>query len=100
DGMVGDVGAPFFPVPRPAEGWWIVVASQQTLLAVKRVAAVGTRLDTKVEFAAPETVGLNSLKMFLMCDSYLGCDQEFDLDVNVVPASMEQDEDEDEDEEN
>ncbi|KAJ2112563.1 Pre-mRNA-splicing helicase BRR2 [Coemansia sp. RSA 922] len=92
----GDVKAPFFPYSR-AEGWWIVIAEPgaQTLLAVKRI-AVGRHLATTLEFAAPEKVGNAKLKMFLMCDAYLGCDQEFDVELNVLPAT---DEDDDDDEE-
>ncbi|KAJ2441078.1 Pre-mRNA splicing, partial [Coemansia sp. RSA 2424] len=90
---VGDVGAPFFPYSR-TEGWWIVVAEQQSLLAVKRV-AVARHLSTSLVFAAPESVGLAKIKMFLMCDAYLGCDQEFDIDVNVLPPATAAEDDED-----
>ncbi|KAJ2869747.1 Pre-mRNA splicing, partial [Coemansia aciculifera] len=95
----GDVKAPFFPYSR-AEGWWIVVAEPgaQTLLAVKRI-AVGRHLATTLEFAAPEKVGSAKLKMFLMCDAYLGCDQEFDIELNVLPATDEDDDDDDDDDE-
>ncbi|KAJ1904578.1 Pre-mRNA splicing, partial [Coemansia sp. IMI 209127] len=81
----GPVVAPFFPHAR-AEGWWIVVgdARSQTLAAVKRI-SVGKQLTTTVEFTAPETQGAYAYKMYLMCDAYLGCDQEFDLEFTVLP---------------
>ncbi|KAJ2348884.1 Pre-mRNA splicing, partial [Coemansia sp. RSA 2671] len=85
----GNVRAPFFPGER-AEGWWIVVAepAAQALLAVKRI-NVGRRLSTALEFVAPERVGPAKLKMFLMCDAYLGCDQEFDIELDLIPATEE-----------
>ncbi|KAJ2162499.1 Pre-mRNA splicing [Coemansia sp. RSA 552] len=82
----GPVVAPFFPQPR-SESWWVVVGEAQTqsLLVVKRI-AVGRQLSTRVEFAAPDDEGRHKLKMYLMCDAYLGCDQEFDIDINVLPG--------------
>ncbi|KAJ2856836.1 Pre-mRNA splicing [Coemansia erecta] len=81
----GPAVAPFFPHAR-AEGWWIVVgdARSQTLAAVKRI-SVGKQLATTVEFTAPEAPGAYAYKMYLMCDAYLGCDQEFDLEFTVLP---------------
>ncbi|KAJ2744981.1 Pre-mRNA splicing [Coemansia sp. BCRC 34301] len=93
DDELGHVGAPFFPAAR-SEGWWIVIADRdQALLAVKRV-SVARHLATTLEFAAPETVGKANLRMFLMCDAYLGCDQEFDIEVDVLPATEDGDDDE------
>ncbi|KAJ2829595.1 Pre-mRNA splicing [Coemansia erecta] len=93
----GPVIAPFFPYSR-GEGWWVVVGDPRTqsLLVVKRV-AVGRELETNVVFAASEREGPCALKMFLMCDAYLGCDQEFDLKINVLPAVDESDSEMDED---
>ncbi|KAJ2722989.1 Pre-mRNA splicing [Coemansia sp. Benny D115] len=91
---VGPVRAAFFPFARP-EGWWVVVGDPrtQTLVAVKRV-AVERHLETLVEFTAPESIGTVAYKLFLMCDGYLGCDQEFDLTLDVQ-AAMEEDDEED-----
>ncbi|KAI8321181.1 Sec63-domain-containing protein [Martensiomyces pterosporus] len=82
----GPVVAPFFPYTR-GEGWWAVVGDPRTqsLVAVKRI-SVGKQLNTVLEFTAPEEVGKVVYKMFLMCDGYLGCDQEFDLELDVHPA--------------
>jgi pre-mRNA-splicing helicase BRR2 len=44
-----------------------------------------------LEFTAPEDPGDYNLVLYLMSDSYLGCDQEYELSVTVVA---------DEDEEN
>jgi pre-mRNA-splicing helicase BRR2 len=40
----------------------------------------------KLDFVAPATAGLAKLTLFFMCDSYMGCDQEFGLDINVLPG--------------
>ena len=44
-------------------------------------------LDVKAEskgaFIAPSKAGRHRLKLYLMCDSYLGCDQEHEVDYAV-----------------
>ena len=47
---------------------------------------------------APETVGVHNLLLYLISDSYLGCDQQYDLTLNVLDAGSE-DEDDGEDDE-
>ena len=46
---------------------------------------------------APESVGEHSLLLYLISDSYLGCDQQYELTLNVLEAP-EDDEEEEEDE--
>ncbi|KAJ1721170.1 Pre-mRNA splicing, partial [Coemansia erecta] len=93
---LGPVIAPFFPAMR-SEAWWVVVArGSDELLTLKRV-SVGRQATVDVEFAAPDAPGPASVKIFVMCDSYLGCDQEFDLDFNVLEAESSESEDEDDD---
>lgn len=43
---------------------------------------------------APSTPGPSNLTLFFMCDSYMGCDQEFALDLEVLPAENEEEENE------
>ncbi|KAJ1958217.1 Pre-mRNA splicing [Linderina pennispora] len=85
----GPVIAPFFPYAR-AEGWWVVIADGQTLVNVRRI-SVGKELQRTIKFAAPEVAGQRNLKMFLMCDGYLGCDQELDVELDVLPPEEESD---------
>jgi pre-mRNA-splicing helicase BRR2 len=37
----------------------------------------------KLEFQAPETAGDVEYTLFFMCDSYLGCDQEYEFVLSV-----------------
>ncbi|KAJ1733400.1 Pre-mRNA splicing [Coemansia biformis] len=83
----GPAIAPFFPYSK-GEGWWVVVGDPQTqaLMVVKRI-AVGRRLSTRLAFTAPDMAGPHAYKMYLMCDAYLGCDQELDVAITVRPAA-------------
>jgi pre-mRNA-splicing helicase BRR2 len=40
--------------------------------------------QVKLEFSAPEDPGDYSLTLYLMSDSYLGCDQEYEVAMVVV----------------
>lgn len=108
--------APLYPKVK-AENWWLVVgdAKANTCLALKRitlesalnvralvlnrfvvVVVVHLRLwmpQVKLEFAAPEAPGAHAYSLYFMSDSYMGCDQVYDFELNVtgggeVDASM------------
>jgi len=81
----GPVIAPRFP-GRKDEGWWLVVGqpASNALLAVKRVpGAARARAQAKLQFTAPAPGG-GPIVLFFMCDAYAGCDQEYELEVEVV----------------
>lgn len=44
-----------------------------------------------MEFNAPEDPGDYTLTLYLMSDSYLGCDQEYELPLTVIPADSDSD---------
>ena len=46
----------------------------------------------KLEFNAPENVGKQNLTLFFMCDSWAGCDQEYEFELDVGEAMDEDDE--------
>lgn len=96
DGELSSVPAPFFPGKKD-EGWWIVVGdpSTKTLLAIKRI-TLQRKLRVKLEFVCPRA-GNQTYKLYTMCDSFLGCDQEFDLELEVGEAEEDSDEEEEED---
>ena len=80
------------------EGWWLVVGNTKanTLLCIKRI-SLQLKAKVKLEFVAPEA-GEHAYTLYLMSDSYLGCDQEYELPLQVAEAKDE-DDDEDEDDE-
>ncbi|KAJ1439332.1 Sec63 Brl domain-containing protein [Ochromonadaceae sp. CCMP2298] len=93
---LGVVVAPRYPTAK-REGWWLVIGdvANNNLLSIKRVAlALGTTV--KLEFPAPETPGDYNLVLYAMCDSYLGCDQEYEFNICVVPDDGEMGEGEEE----
>ncbi|XP_057451214.1 DExH-box ATP-dependent RNA helicase DExH12-like [Lotus japonicus] len=83
---VGPVDAPRYPKAKE-EGWWLVVGDTRNnlLLAIKRV-SLQRKLKAKLEFAAPADAGKKSYVLYFMCDSYMGCDQEYGFTVDVKEA--------------
>lgn len=75
--------APRFP-GRKDEGWWLVVGDSKAnaLLAIKRV-NLGKAAKTKLDFTVPSSPGQHSLTLYFMCDSWLGCDQEYEIELKV-----------------
>ncbi|KAK4686317.1 pre-mRNA-splicing helicase BRR2, partial [Tremellales sp. Uapishka_1] len=90
------VDAPHFP-QKKMMSWWLVVgdAASRTLYAIKKV-TIKQKLETKLDFTLSE--GEHKLKLFLICDSYAGADQDFDLDTLKVAEGESSDEEEDSDE--
>ncbi|KAG6648198.1 hypothetical protein I3843_07G129200 [Carya illinoinensis] len=88
---VGPVDAPRYPKAKD-EGWWLVVGDTKTnqLLAIKRV-SLQRKSKVKLDFA-PAEAGKKTYTLYFMCDSYLGCDQEYTFTVNVrEPAGPDED---------
>ena len=83
---LGKVGSSRYPHGKH-EGWWLLVgdASTNTMLTIKRV-TVGAAFKAKLQFEAPEIPGDYNLTLYLCSDSYIGCDQEYDLPLTVVVA--------------
>eukprot|EP00455_Lapot_gusevi_P039579 TRINITY_DN443_c0_g2_i2.p1 TRINITY_DN443_c0_g2~~TRINITY_DN443_c0_g2_i2.p1 ORF type:complete len:1189 (+),score=464.92 TRINITY_DN443_c0_g2_i2:195-3569(+) len=70
------------------EGWWLVLGDSKTnqLLSIKRVVVNRKEMDINLEFEAT-TAGKQNLMLYLMSDSYAGCDQEYEVKFNVAEAS-------------
>jgi len=88
EGELGPVEAPRYPKPKE-EAWWLVIGSPKrgTLAAIKRV-TLARKAKVKLEFTAPADVaGVQDMALYFMCDSYLGCDQQFDFVLTVTPAA-------------
>jgi pre-mRNA-splicing helicase BRR2 len=84
---LGPVIAPRYP-KRKDEAWWLVVGDVKkgTLAAIKRV-TLGRKSKVKLEFQAPADAGKADYTLFFMCDSYLGCDQEYEFSLDVKEAA-------------
>jgi pre-mRNA-splicing helicase BRR2 len=93
--LVGTVIAPYFPRQK-MEAWWLLVGypEENRLLCLKRITAVNAKTRTMLKFTAPRSKGEHKLKLSFICDSYMGCDQEYDLDLTVDEAADSDDEDE------
>uniref|UniRef100_A0A3Q3RSP6 Activating signal cointegrator 1 complex subunit 3 n=1 Tax=Mastacembelus armatus TaxID=205130 RepID=A0A3Q3RSP6_9TELE len=81
--------APRFPKVKD-EGWFLVMGEvdRKELLAVKRVGYVRNHTAVSVAFYTPEKTGKCIYTLYLMSDSYLGLDQQYDIHLNVTPASI------------
>jgi len=88
---LGSVSAPLFPQEKK-EGWWVVVGdtSSNTLHALKRV-ALSRKESVMLEFLAPEEAGDYNLTLFCICDSYLGCDQEYQVPISLAVGASDGD---------
>ncbi|KAH9005535.1 Sec63-domain-containing protein [Lactarius hatsudake] len=89
------VVAPHFPAKKMVN-WWVVVGEQSTrqLLSIKRV-TISKSLNVKLEFTLPK--GEHALKLYVICDSYVGADHDINLDAIDVAEGEDSDSDEDSD---
>ena len=88
------VHAPFYP-KAVLEGWWVIVGDLEnnSLLAMKRVSFQrSTTAQTTLSFNAPKVAGKYRYRLYVLCDSYMGCDQEYPLDLNVAKNDEEDEE--------
>eukprot|EP00899_Mesostigma_viride_P012040 jgi/Mesvir1/20837/Mv07930-RA.1 len=87
------VTAAHFPAPKE-EAWWLVIGNPKSnqLLAIKRV-VLQRRSKVKLSFQAPEAVGSHDFTLYFMCDSYMGCDQEYEFSIDVKPDDGNSDDD-------
>ena len=83
DEVTGPVIAPLFPQKRE-ENWWVVVGDTKTntLLSIKRLALV-QKAKLRLDFNAPSASNTYSYTLYLMSDAYMGCDQEYKLQIAV-----------------
>lgn len=96
EGELAPVHAPRYPGAKE-EAWWLVVgdAKSNAPLGIKRV-SLGKAAKVKLDFTAPAEPGRRALTLSFMCDSWLGCDQEYELELTVVPGAGAEEEAEEE----
>ncbi|TMS32209.1 hypothetical protein L596_000083 [Steinernema carpocapsae] len=72
---------------RKQEAWWIVIGdpAEDEILAIKRVTVNSTQ-KFEMHFK-PAKAGRHEYKLYAICDSYLGVDQEFEVSVRVDDGS-------------
>ena len=87
--------APLFP-SKKLVNWWLVVGDPGTrsLLSIKRVTLTRS-LNVRLEFNLPQGTH-ERLKLYLMCDSYMGADRELDIPPLRVAEGQESEEGESE----
>jgi len=72
------------------EGWILVLGETETrdVVAMKRVICPRNKRSTSASLAffAPELPTKVIYTLFVMSDSYLGLDQQYDLRLEVIPA--------------
>ena len=80
--------SPHFPTMKEIT-WWVVIGNplDRTILAIKRVTLPPNSSSRQVEldFSAPDVSHetSQSLKVYVLCDSFLGCDQELDFSLLI-----------------
>ncbi|GFU32706.1 activating signal cointegrator 1 complex subunit 3 [Nephila pilipes] len=81
--------APKFPKQKE-EGWFLVLGSveRKELIAMKRVPYILHKATQQLMFYTPVEEGRVMYKLYLISDSYLGLDQEYNVCLNVVESSL------------
>ena len=59
------------------------------VVALKRVGYVRNRTSVQLALITPEKTGRVIYTLYLMSDAYLGLDQQYDICLDVIPASIE-----------
>jgi activating signal cointegrator complex subunit 3 len=80
----GGAYAPHFPKASP-EALWVIVgdAASDDLLALRRARADERGSSALVLFDAPDTPGHYVRQLYVLSDSYIGLDQEYDIEFDV-----------------
>jgi pre-mRNA-splicing helicase BRR2 len=87
EGPVGPVVAPYYPKEKE-ESWWLVVGTgsgnSAQLLAIKRITMSNKpTVNVKLDVELPQESGKLQCTLYFMSDSYMGCDQEYKLDLKI-----------------
>ncbi|KAK7072359.1 activating signal cointegrator 1 complex subunit [Halocaridina rubra] len=82
------VHAPKFPKAKD-EGWFLVLGEVESgeLLALKRVPPIRGKTTHMLTFETPTDPGYAVLTVYLISDSYLGLDQQYDIPLEIITNS-------------
>jgi len=82
---LGPVFAPYYPKEKE-ESWWLVVGGPKSaLVAIKRITIAKASVNVKLDVELGEEPGSFDYTLYLMSDSYQGCDQEYGFKLTVKP---------------
>jgi len=80
---LGPVYAPYYSKEKE-ESWWLVVGGPNSaLVAIKRITIAKAQVNVKLDVELGEEAGTFDYVLYLMSDSYQGCDQEYQFKLNV-----------------
>jgi pre-mRNA-splicing helicase BRR2 len=83
DSTLGPVYCPFYSKEKE-ESWWLVVGGpNNALVAIKRITITKATVNVKLDVELGEESGSFDYILYLMSDSYQGCDQEYQFKLNV-----------------
>ena len=76
---------PRFPKPKD-EGWWVILGEKnsKSQISMKRVSSIKRVSNISLAFTTPTKPAHHTLSLFLMSDSYIGLDQQYDIHVEIV----------------
>ncbi|XP_014597737.1 PREDICTED: activating signal cointegrator 1 complex subunit 3 [Polistes canadensis] len=70
------------------EGWFLLLGdiSKRELWALRRVNSINDHHRIyQLQFTAPRNIGSMKLTFYLISDCYIGLDQQYDIQVNIIP---------------
>ena len=87
--------APFYPLKK-IPNWWLVVGDSNTkqLIGIRRVTIPKKTLTAELKLSLPAGTH-KSLRLYVICDSYMGADQDLELPSIKVVQGEESDDDSD-----
>lgn len=81
------VHAPHFPFPKQ-EAWWIILGTTEgKIIDIKKVVKSGKEFTHDIKFLAPRT-GVYEFKLHVLSNSYMGLDQDLDVELETLDASV------------
>jgi hypothetical protein len=92
------VHAPFFPLTKKAEEWWVVLKAEDErlnpwVMLVEKVVDQGRVVKKELKFPAPPRAGKHAYTVHVVSDSYLGLDQSLPFELSVQPQAEVADDD-------
>ncbi|KAF6205050.1 hypothetical protein GE061_019217 [Apolygus lucorum] len=81
--------APRFHKPK-SEGWILIVGDveRSELIALKRVSFSQRKTTAQLVLTTPERTGPHNLTLYVLSDTYLGLDQQYDIEINVTANEL------------